>query len=139
MNKKLNSINNNLHKRVSIWIQKNLIKTNTNKLLLDIAAGNGKHSSFAKLKGYITIATDLDLRKLKNINSSYSLNINFETKYNWPFKKNSIDVILVTNYLYRSLFNKILDTLKPNGILLYETFSVEKSSAMLEKIFQTSK
>ncbi len=128
MNKKLNSINYNSHIKVSNWIQKNLSKANNNKLLLDIATGNGKHSYLAQLKGYTTIATDIDFIKLKNIKSSYIININFETKYNWPFKKNSIDVILVTNYLHRSLLNNILDALKPNGTLLYETFSIENKA-----------
>ena len=128
MNKKLNSINKNLSNKTSKWIQKYLFKVNKNKILLDLACGNGRHSIYAKSKGYKVISADLDLVKLKNIsdiNNLYKININFEKKYNWPFKNKCFDTIIVTNYLHREIFNKIINSLKKGGFLIYETFSIE--------------
>lgn len=41
----------------------------------------------------------------------------------WPFPPNRFAAIVVTNYLHRPLFPRILDSLAPNGVLLYETFA----------------
>jgi len=128
MNKKLNSINKNLSNETSEWIQKYLSKVNKNKILLDLACGNGRHSIYARSKGYRVVSADLDLIKLKNISkicNLYKVNINFEKKYNWPFKDKFFDIVIVTNYLHREIFNKIINSLKQGGLLIYETFSIE--------------
>tara|TARA_B100000686_G_scaffold240186_1_gene248653 strand:- start:5206 stop:5754 length:549 start_codon:yes stop_codon:yes gene_type:complete len=128
MKKKLNLINKNISNNASEWIQKYLFKVNKNKILLDLASGNGRHSIYAKSKGYKVVSADLDLIKLKNIpkiNNLYKINVNFEKKYNWPFIDKCFDTIIVTNYLHREIFNKIINSLKRNGLLIYETFSVE--------------
>ena len=128
MNKKLNSLNNNSQLKVSEWIQKYIVKINKKKVLLDLACGDGRHSIYAFNKNYDVLSTDLDFKKLKIIKKKHNvmaININFETNYNWPFEDKSLDVVIVTNYLYRNLFKNIINALKPNGILIYETFTIE--------------
>ena len=131
MKKKLNSINKNITDNTSEWIQKYLFKVNKNKILLDLASGNGRHSIYAESKGYKVISADLNLIKLKNIpkiSNLYKININFEKKYNWPFIDKCFDTIIVTNYLHRDIFKKIINSLKQNGLLIYETFSIENKT-----------
>ena len=42
----------------------------------------------------------------------------------WPFSGQTFDVVLVTNYLWRPLMPRILECLKPEGLLIYETFAL---------------
>ena len=41
------------------------------------------------------------------------------------FPANAYDVILVSFYLHRPLFPWLIEALKPHGVLLYETFTIE--------------
>jgi SAM-dependent methyltransferase len=41
----------------------------------------------------------------------------------WPLKGRQFGVVIVTNYLWRPLFNELLGALEPGGLLLYETFA----------------
>jgi len=41
----------------------------------------------------------------------------------WPLGARQFNAIVVTNYLWRPLFTSILGALKPNGVLIYETFA----------------
>ena len=41
----------------------------------------------------------------------------------WPLAGLQFDGVIVTNYLHRPLFPRILDALSPTGLLVYETFA----------------
>jgi SAM-dependent methyltransferase len=41
----------------------------------------------------------------------------------WPFAGQTFDCVVVTNYLWRSLFPIILQSLAPGGVIIYETFA----------------
>ena len=115
--------------KVSPWIEKNLKTIPKNSNLLDVACGDGRHSVLAKRKGFRVTAIDIDYKKLFHLKTSENivvLRLDLEKKYfNWTFKKNSFDIILVTNFLYRPILKKILYSIKSSGYLLYETFSEE--------------
>ena len=40
----------------------------------------------------------------------------------WPFPGERFEGVVVTNYLHRPLFPRLLEALAPGGVLLYETF-----------------
>lgn len=40
----------------------------------------------------------------------------------WPLTGRSFDGVVITNYLWRPLWPQILASVKPGGVLLYETF-----------------
>ena len=101
----------------SPWIVKNLKNISKNCNILDLACGYGRHSIYAKKIGLNVTAADID-----NI---AVLILDIEKKFNWPFKKNIFDAVMVTNYLYRPIFKKIFHSIKSKGFLLYETFSEE--------------
>ena len=46
----------------------------------------------------------------------------------WPLSGRQFDAVVVTNYLWRPTWNALLACLKPNGILIYETFAVGNES-----------
>lgn len=41
----------------------------------------------------------------------------------WPLTGRTFGGLVVTNYLWRPLWPRILDSLAPSGVLIYETFS----------------
>ena len=130
MNKNL-KINNNLKiGKPSKWVTNNLKDHIGGLTLLDIACGSGRHSIYAASKGYKVISLDISKEKIlnfKSIKSIYPIQIDIEASNVWPFKYNTFDAVIVTNYLYRPIFQNIINSIKLGGILLYETFSIENS------------
>jgi len=41
----------------------------------------------------------------------------------WPLMGRQFDAVVVTNYLWRPTWSALLACLKPNGVLIYETFA----------------
>ena len=46
----------------------------------------------------------------------------------WPLTGRQFDAVVVTNYLWRPAWNALLACLKPEGVLIYETFAVGNES-----------
>ena len=42
----------------------------------------------------------------------------------WPYAAQRFDGIVVANYLHRPLFADLLAALRPEGVLIYETFAI---------------
>ena len=110
---------------ISNWVRFCMHKTSTRKgLALDLACGKGRHSLYLSSLGFSVISVDyneenLNCFKGKNITK---LNKDIENKKNWPLKKIKFDLIIVTNFLNRSIFPLITKSIKKGGYLIYETF-----------------
>ena len=46
----------------------------------------------------------------------------------WPLSGRTFGGVVVTNYLWRPLWPHILESLAPNGVMIYETFSAGNES-----------
>jgi SAM-dependent methyltransferase len=46
----------------------------------------------------------------------------------WPLTGRQFDAVVVTNYLWRPAWNALLACLKPDGVLIYETFALGNES-----------
>ena len=46
----------------------------------------------------------------------------------WPLTGRQFDAVVVTNYLWRPAWNAVLACLKPEGVLIYETFALGNES-----------
>jgi SAM-dependent methyltransferase len=46
----------------------------------------------------------------------------------WPLSGRQFDAVVVTNYLWRPTWTALLTCLKPNGVLIYETFAAGNES-----------
>jgi SAM-dependent methyltransferase len=46
----------------------------------------------------------------------------------WPLSDCQFDAVVVTNYLWRPAWNALLACLKPDGVLIYETFAAGNES-----------
>ncbi|MBE7636551.1 methyltransferase domain-containing protein [Sneathiella sp. P13V-1] len=111
--------------KISSWVagaEKWLPETG---VALDVAAGKGRHSIFLSNLGLDVVAVDintshLDLLPQKNINV---VGADLEGEA-WPFHLEVYDVILGVNYLHRPLFPAIRNSLKPGGIVIWDTFAI---------------
>jgi len=94
----------------------------TGKQALDIACGMGRHSKYLASLGFEIDALDvssLAIESLQNMPHIHAKEVDFDT-YRLP--KNHYDLIVCTFFLKRELFPQIIEALKPDGILIYETF-----------------
>ena len=95
--------------------------------LLDFASGNGRNCIPLSKRNINVTAIDKDeekLNKYKNVNNINTICFDLETKEEWPLIREYYDVIIVVNYLFRPKIKKLINLLKKNGFLFYETFSL---------------
>jgi SAM-dependent methyltransferase len=95
--------------------------------VLDLAAGNGRHTRYFKGLGYAVTAVDRDISGLADLAEDAQIDViaaDLEGGAPWPLGAKRFGGIVVTNYLHRPLFPRIAAALQPGGVLLYETFAV---------------
>ena len=98
---------------------------NAQGVVLDLACGSGRHSRLLASLGFQVHAVDRDIQGLAapgGIPGVIPTQADLEGG-RWPFDGLKFDGIVVTNYLHRPLFPRILDSLAPAGVLIYETFA----------------
>ena len=92
--------------------------------MLDLAAGNGRHTRLLIDRGYDVHAVDREIALLAPLASQHCEveAADLETGDAWNLG-NDYDGIIVTNYLFRPLLSAIARALAPGGILIYETYA----------------
>ena len=104
------------------WIEQYLSQIPVAGLVLDLAAGRGRHAELALQHGYRVIALDKDISAIAcGAANLECLQFDLEAG-DWPFPPAFFDGIIVCNYLHRPLMSHIAAALKPSGVLLYTTF-----------------
>ena len=91
----------------------------THGTVLDLACGSGRHSKLFLEKGLQVVAVD---REPQEIPGARFIQADLEGGNPWPVPGEQFEGVVVTNYLHRVLFPRILESLGPGGILIYETF-----------------
>lgn len=99
-------------------------------LVLDMACGGGRHARLLASLGHTVLAVDrnqaaLDLLRADGIDTlCFDLEHEQASSHaDWPFSPQRFAGIVITNYLHRPLFDAILDSLAPGGVLIIETFA----------------
>ncbi len=95
--------------------------------VLDFACGAGRHARFfAQAREAYVVAVDRDadaLAGLEAVNRVHTRCLDLEDDH-WPFGGDEkYDAVVVTNYLWRPRFDDLLNLVKPDGLLIYETFA----------------
>ncbi len=102
--------------------------------VLDVAAGRGRHALYLAAQGYQVDAVDRDSGALAQLAQSAShlspittrtVDLEQPAPFNPDFGHAQYDVIAVLFYLHRPLFPFLIEALKPGGVLLYETFTID--------------
>ncbi|WP_418315284.1 class I SAM-dependent methyltransferase [Piscinibacter sakaiensis] len=99
--------------------------------VLDLACGSGRHVRVLAQRGLAVTAVDRDaqavapLRELPGVAEVIVADLENEP---WPLPGRRFDAVVVTNYLWRELWPKLVESLAPGGLLIYETFSIDQAS-----------
>ncbi|HZI93298.1 MAG TPA: rhodanese-like domain-containing protein [Patescibacteria group bacterium] len=118
----------------SSWLIDNADLLPRGGTVLDLACGRGRHALLMASAGYSVRAVDsdpervealrLDARRLELPLEAELMDLESGTP---DLGDATHDVILVFHYLHRPLFPSITRALRPGGLLLYETFTVDQA------------
>ena len=115
----------NMSEKSSLWVERFLPYIESGGDVLDLACGRGRHSLLLHAAGYRVEAVDRDADAVAEISAmapGISTRVADLEGDSWPYHGRRFDGIVVTNYLFRPLFPYLLDALKADGVLIYETF-----------------
>lgn len=87
--------------------------------VLDVAAGDGRHSILFAERGLEVVAVDREPLEVPGVRFVHA---DLEDGSPWPFNGQRFAAIVVTNYLHRPLFPQLAASLAEGGVLIYETF-----------------
>ena len=107
---------------VSPWITAWAGLVPTGAAVLDVAAGNGRHTRFFAARRHRVTAVDRDVSGLVAAADIEVVAADLEDGSPWPLAGRQFGAVIVTNYLHRPLFPHLFAALDPGGVLLYETF-----------------
>jgi SAM-dependent methyltransferase len=94
--------------------------------VLDLACGGGRHALYLAALGHQVVAVDRELSLAPVVRNTPGIDwrqADLEGSA-WPFPGETFHGVVVTNYLHRPLFDLLVDSLEPDGVLIYETFTL---------------
>jgi 2-polyprenyl-3-methyl-5-hydroxy-6-metoxy-1,4-benzoquinol methylase len=99
---------------------------------LDVAAGRGRNALYLASHGFTVEAIDWDEQALATLRemaverdlSNVTVRIK-DLEADPTLPKEHYDSVIIFFYLQRDLFPALISALKPNGILMYETFLID--------------
>ena len=109
----------------SAWVARWADRVPAAGRVLDIACGGGRHARYFAARGHPVEAVDRDpaaLAALAAVAGVTTRCADLETGP-WPYAGQRFAGIVVANYLHRALFPRLLESLAPDGVLIYETFA----------------
>ncbi|MBA3594841.1 MAG: class I SAM-dependent methyltransferase [Pseudomonadota bacterium] len=110
----------------SDWVQRWSHLVSPGGTVLDVACGQGRHAHWFHKRNHPLALVDRAQAAIDSIalpaSSCEKIVADIENGP-WPFAGRRFDAVVVTNYLWRPLMPVLLDSLAPDGVLIYETFS----------------
>lgn len=93
--------------------------------VLDLAAGGGRHTHWFLASERSVLALDRDLSGLAWLQHPrlQKVEADLEGSEGWPLGEQTFDAVVVTNYLWRSIFDDLIAAVRHDGVLIYETFA----------------
>ena len=96
--------------------------------VLDLACGSGRHMQWLHSQGFSVLGVDRDENALLTAKTFGEVLCADLENTDWPLTGRQFDAVVVTNYLWRPAWNALLACLKPEGVLIYETFALGNES-----------
>ena len=109
----------------SSWITRFAPLVRPGAAILDLACGGGRHARWFCARGHLVTAVDRDVSGLEDLRAQPELELIEADLENapWPLPDRRFGAVIVTNYLWRPLFPRIIDSVDQGGVLLYDTFA----------------
>ena len=119
----------------SSWLIQNADLLPEKGAILDVACGRGRHALLLAAAQFDVLAVDnkaevIETLRLTAKNAEIPLRtevVDLEVA-GVNLRTDEFDVVLVVHYLFRPLFPTLIRALRPGGILLYETFTVDQAA-----------
>jgi SAM-dependent methyltransferase len=114
-----------MHARLepSTWVQRFAGLIRPGGTVLDLACGSGRHLRWLAQQGLALTGVDRDEDAVAPLRALADIVVADIENGPWPLPGRRFEGVVVTNYLWRSLFPVIRDSLAPGGVLIYETFA----------------
>lgn len=112
----------------SPWVQRFARLVRPGGSVLDLACGHGRHVQWLAGQGFAVTGVDRDAGALAAVEGQAELLVADVENGPWPLPGRRFDAVVVTNYLWRPLWPRLLEAVAPGGILLYETFGEGQAS-----------
>lgn len=114
----------------SPWVQRWSHLVPADGTVLDVACGQGRHLRWFYERNHAVVGVDrsqdaLDfVADLKRAGRAELICTDLESGP-WPLAdRRRFDAVVVTNYLWRPLLPRLVESVAPGGVLIYETFAV---------------
>jgi SAM-dependent methyltransferase len=117
-----------------------LKKYNHSLPILDLACGSGRNGLFCVEKNLPVVFSDVRTQALDDVKQTMNNDsdkyssilgkfweVDFEINNANPLAENSYSTVMVFRYLHRPLIDKIKAAVAPNGLVVYETFTVAQA------------
>lgn len=119
------AMGNNSHQvEPSRWVERWAWCFPSEAAILDVAAGAGRHARFLLGRGHHVTVIDRDCSALNDLNQHPRATVlEADLEACVPFLGSHFGVVLVTNFLLRSMFSHLIAAVGPGGFLIYETFT----------------
>jgi len=116
------------------WLVANVDLLPRGGVALDLACGRGRPALLLASAGYTIHAVDRDEEKLAalaedaaRLDLPVTASVLDLESVVPDLGESAYDLVLVTHYLHRPLFPALVRALRPGGLLLYETFTVDQA------------
>lgn len=113
----------------SAWVQRWGHLVPAGDTVLDVACGHGRHARWFAARGHAVTAIDRSAEALASLSTTAGVDCVQADIENgpWPFQMDhephEFAGVVVTNYLWRALFDTLRASVRPGGVLIYETFA----------------
>lgn len=110
----------------SPWVVRWAARVRPGGAVLDVACGGGRHARFFAERGHPVSALDRDAEALAQLSACSGVVTTCADIEGgpWPFAEQRFDAVVVTHYLHRPLFPRLLGAVAAGGVLIYETFAL---------------
>jgi SAM-dependent methyltransferase len=109
----------------SAWVVDTLRRLPNDLLLLDVAGGTGRHAAHAARPGRTVVVADIALQAVAAARAAHPAIVgSVADASSLPFRPGSFGIVMVVNFLDRSIFPDLISLLAPGGHLVYETYTL---------------
>lgn len=107
----------------SAWVRRWSHLVAAGGTVLDVACGSGRHVRWFASRGCAVTGVDRGAAAVEPLRDIARIIVADLENDPWPEGLRLFDAVVVTNYLWRPLLPKIVESVAPNGVLIYETFA----------------